>query len=215
MSDVIQSLLSDLVSCAIAPGDPVLEVKAAERYSTSRTKIREALITLSCMGLVNLVPNKGAVAAPLDPAVVFNVFEARIALEKAAAALAAARITESESERLAWYLDEIDHVQAAWDREGLFAIERQVFAAIREQSRNPMIADQLANLRNHATRCWNYYRERGLEEPADFGALRQIVKTVANREPDLASAAMHLYLLASLKAFQDMLSKETEVLKWV
>lgn len=215
MSAVTQSILSDLVNCTIKPGEQLLEVKAAKRYATSRTKVREALIALSSMGMVKIISHKGAIAAPLDPAMVYNVFEARIALEKAAAALAAARMSPQESERLSWYLKEVDEAENAQDLDAFDAIDRQVSSIIVEQSRNPLIQIELANLRQHSARCWNFYQDRGLDREPNYGGLRQIIKSVSDQKPDLASAATHLYLLSNLKAFQDMLSREAEVLKWV
>ena len=66
----------------IADGAKVPEAALCSRFGVSRTPLREALKALATEGLVNLRHNRGAVIAPLEAAVLAEVFEAKEALER-------------------------------------------------------------------------------------------------------------------------------------
>ena len=199
----------------VLPGTLIHEARAAARYGTSRTGLREAFIDLSAKGFIHLEKNKGATVVPLDVATVYTVFEARIAAEKAATALAASRGSPDELAALKHYREELKAARTTVDIDTFFAIDRAVHDAIATLSRNPFIASQITTLRAHTARCWHYYKDRGLEERADFSGLTSIVSHVAARKPDKAADAMRKHLTLYLTAFQDMLARQSEVLKWV
>ena len=75
----------------LAPGARLRQEVLAEELGVSRTPLREALRLLAADGLVELEPNRGAVVAPLSRDAQVAFWEARLALEPAAARLGAAR----------------------------------------------------------------------------------------------------------------------------
>ena len=208
-------MLGDIVTCRLAPGTQILETKAATRYDTSRTGLREAFVDLAAKGFIHLEKNKGAMLAPLDVATVFSVFEARIAMEKTAAALAAVRASAEDTNALKLYRQELQDARLSDDEDGYFAIDKSVHDTIATLSRNPFITSQITTLRAHTARCWHFYKDRGLEEPVDYDGLTTIIDHVISGTPELAAEAMRKHLTTTLNAFQEMLTKQSEVLKWV
>lgn len=73
----------------LLPGARLREASLAAEYDVSRTPIREALIQLSSVGLVELTPNRGATVLELTLAGVSEVYHLRAVLEGEAASLAA------------------------------------------------------------------------------------------------------------------------------
>ena len=61
--DLLRDEILDLV---LAPGSPIDEVQLAERFSMSRTPIREALVRLSAEGLVTTLPNRSTIVSSID-----------------------------------------------------------------------------------------------------------------------------------------------------
>jgi DNA-binding GntR family transcriptional regulator len=59
-------------------------MEIAEAFGVSRMPVREALLSLQARGLVDHVPNKGAVVVQVDPADVVNTYRVRLILEPAA-----------------------------------------------------------------------------------------------------------------------------------
>lgn len=77
----------------LPPGTRLREESLAAVYEVSRTPIREALIQLSSIGLVELIPNRGATVLELTLEDVSEVYHLRAVLEGEAASLAAKAAT--------------------------------------------------------------------------------------------------------------------------
>jgi len=71
----------------LQPRERLVEEDLARRFGVKRHVVREAIFELERMGLVDRVPNKGAVVRSLDPQEVRQVYDVRIALETLAAEL--------------------------------------------------------------------------------------------------------------------------------
>ena len=63
---VAQRLRALIVEGGIAPGQKLNERELAERLQVSRTPLREALKLLTAEGLVERLPNRGAIAVQLS-----------------------------------------------------------------------------------------------------------------------------------------------------
>jgi DNA-binding GntR family transcriptional regulator len=89
-----------IVEGALAPGSRISERELCARFGISRTPLREALKVLAREGLIELLPNRGARVARLDPKDVADMFDLMGALEALAGRLAARRITEPELDEI-------------------------------------------------------------------------------------------------------------------
>jgi DNA-binding GntR family transcriptional regulator len=78
---VVDRLRDMIVQGELAPGTKLNERVLCMALGTSRTPLREALKYLASEGLVELLPNRGAIVAPLDPERVKQVFAVMGALE--------------------------------------------------------------------------------------------------------------------------------------
>jgi DNA-binding GntR family transcriptional regulator len=94
--EAARRLRARLVEGQIPPGAKLNERELAEELSVSRTPLREAIRMLAAEGLVELLPNRGAVAVRLSRQDVADTFDVIAGLEGQAGALAAERITEAE-----------------------------------------------------------------------------------------------------------------------
>jgi DNA-binding GntR family transcriptional regulator len=89
-----EALKQDILTCVLAPGAQIYEGELAARYGMSKTPVREALNLLGQEGLVQVLPRRGYLVAPVTLRDVQEVFQLRLLLETAAAELAAEHITE-------------------------------------------------------------------------------------------------------------------------
>ncbi len=64
--EVIDRLRDMIVQGELAPGTKLNERVLAEQLGISRTPLREAIKYLASEGLVELLPNRGAMVAPLE-----------------------------------------------------------------------------------------------------------------------------------------------------
>lgn len=129
-----------LVEGRIAPGAKLNERELSEVLDVSRTPLREAIKMLAAEGLVELVPNRGAVALKLSEDDVRHTFEVMGGLEALSGELAAQRITDAElSEIRAMHFEML----AAYTRRDLsnyYRLNAQIHRAINAAAKNPVLA---------------------------------------------------------------------------
>jgi GntR family transcriptional regulator, rspAB operon transcriptional repressor len=89
---LVQSVLTEVLNGHWKPGQHLVGQELADRYGVSQTPIREALITLAGIGVVDLLPNRGAVVRNVSVQEVREVCQVRRVLESEAARNAAATI---------------------------------------------------------------------------------------------------------------------------
>ncbi|MFC9772619.1 MULTISPECIES: GntR family transcriptional regulator [unclassified Pseudarthrobacter] len=99
-ADCYSRLKAELIDHSINRGTVLLETALAKRYGVSRTPVREALTRLEQDGLLERVP-RGFRVRDSSSEDIMELYEARIALESAAAASAALRRTDLDLARLA------------------------------------------------------------------------------------------------------------------
>lgn len=89
---IVESLLADVFHGRIQAGQRLVTQELADRFGVSHTPIREALITLAGIGIIDLQPNRGAVVRPMSARDVREVCHVRKALECEATRSACGRI---------------------------------------------------------------------------------------------------------------------------
>lgn len=138
---VAQRLRQMLVEGQIAPGAKLNERELSQELNVSRTPLREAIKMLAAEGLVELLPNRGAIAVELTEADILNTFEVMAGLEGQSGELAAQRITDAElSEIKAMHYEML----AAYTRRDLSAYYRlnaAIHRAINAAAKNPVLTD--------------------------------------------------------------------------
>ncbi len=97
--------LADLISGKIfageyPPGSRLRQEALAEEFSVSRTPVREALRELEVKGLIQHVPNQGAIVLAPDGRDIREAYQVRAELEGLAISLAVEWITDEQIERM-------------------------------------------------------------------------------------------------------------------
>jgi DNA-binding GntR family transcriptional regulator len=136
---VAHRLRQMLVEGRIPPGAKLNERELSKVLSVSRTPLREAIKMLAAEGLVELLPNRGAIAVELTEEDILNTFEVMAGLEAQSGELAAQRITDVE-------LDEIKalhfEMMAAYTRRDLpayYRLNSAIHSAINAAAKNPVL----------------------------------------------------------------------------
>lgn len=79
--DMLQVLRARIGAQEIPPGAKLGENDLAEEFGVPRTRVREVLAALEQRGLVERIPNRGAVVTRLDLSHVFQIYDVREVLE--------------------------------------------------------------------------------------------------------------------------------------
>lgn len=201
---VAHRLRQMLVEGAVAPGSKLNERELSELLNVSRTPLREAIKMLAAEGLVELLPNRGAIALSLTEEDVLHTFEVMAGLEGLSGELAAQRITPQE-------LAEIQAMQfemmAAYTRRDLstyYAINARIHRAINAAAKNPVLNTvyNQVNARLQALRFRS--NQDGEKWKAAVKEHEQMIEALAARDP----AAMRAVLVAHLHNKRDVVLEQ-------
>lgn len=111
---IAEAIRAAILSGELPPGVPLRQENLAETHAASRMPVRDALRVLEGEGFVEMVPNRGARVASLDPVGFLEICEMRAALEPLAMRRAVPELSES------W----IDRVEAIQTEAEIAGIER-------------------------------------------------------------------------------------------
>jgi DNA-binding GntR family transcriptional regulator len=95
--EAIEGLISTL---RLEPGAPIVEAELVELTQLGRTPVREALLRMVSIGLIQQQPRRGLVVSNIDLADHLDVIQTRRALERLIAACAARRATSTQRQEI-------------------------------------------------------------------------------------------------------------------
>ncbi|MFT5036429.1 MAG: DNA-binding GntR family transcriptional regulator, partial [Litorivivens sp.] len=189
-----------LVESRIAPGAKLNERELSEVLNVSRTPLREAIKMLAAEGLVELLPNRGAIAVELSPADVLNTFEVMAGLEAQSGELAAERITDAEMAEIQAMHYEMLAAYTRRDLPAYYRLNAAIHAAINAAAKNPVLSAtyRQVNARLQALRFRS--NQDGEKWAAAMKEHEQMIDALTQRNP----AAMRAVLLSHLNHKRDV-----------
>ena len=136
---VTHRLRQMLVENQIQPGAKLNERALCEGLNVSRTPLREAIKTLAAEGLVELLPNRGAVAASLSAEDVIHTFEVMACLEAQSGWLAAERVTDQELAEIKALHFEMMAAFTRRDLSNYYRLNAAIHRAMNAAAKNPIL----------------------------------------------------------------------------
>ena len=128
-----------LVENRVPPGAKLNERALSEELKVSRTPLREAIKMLAAEGLVELLPNRGAIALALNEADVINTFEVMAGLEAQSGELAAQRIDDAELAEIKAMHFEMLAAYTRRDLPNYYRLNAAIHNAINAAAKNPVL----------------------------------------------------------------------------
>ncbi|MCC6535435.1 MAG: GntR family transcriptional regulator [Burkholderiales bacterium] len=187
-----------------APGDRLLEDAIAQRFSISRTPVREALRRLEDEGLLVHESHRGMTVAQLDYQMIMELYSMRYVLEGAAAAMAARNATEIEIEMLN---DMIAREQAAAATvETMAEHNRRLHLAIYQCSHNRYLLKVSNVLSNPLALLSRTAFASASRRAAVCDEHRAIVEAIGERDPERAQQAAQAHMQAAQRVRMAVLS---------
>lgn len=136
---VVARLRTLLIEGRIAPGAKLNERELSALLRVSRTPLREAIKLLASEGMVDLLPNRGAVAVKLTEADIRNTFEVLAGLEAMSGELAAERMSEDELIEVRAMHFEMLASFTRRDLSNYYRLNTLIHAAINRAAGNPVL----------------------------------------------------------------------------
>jgi GntR family transcriptional regulator, rspAB operon transcriptional repressor len=191
---VYATLKHRILTCAMLPGQRVIEKELCTEMAISRTPLREALNRLALEGLVVLRPFRGYVIAPLTVADFRELCEFRRILESEAAALSALRATAEDIEELSARTT-LEYTVGDQQTYPAYLRNNSAFhLALVRCTHNSQLISAVMSALDHHQRPLYLGLEVGIDAKASTAEHVEVVNAVRNHDPDRARALMLLHI---------------------
>ncbi|MBI2314305.1 MAG: GntR family transcriptional regulator [Betaproteobacteria bacterium] len=152
-AEVVDRLRDRIVRGELAPETKLNERVLCQELGISRTPLREALKYLASEGLVQLLPNRGAVVAALEPGRIKQMFVVMGALEALAGELACANASDADiAEIRAMHYQMVAHY-ARGELADYFRYNQLIHMKLVESGGNGVLAQSYRSLNAHVKRA--------------------------------------------------------------
>jgi DNA-binding GntR family transcriptional regulator len=203
----LRALLEEaIIKGELAPGTRLEEQELAERYSVSRTPVRETLRLLASSGLVEMRARQSAVVATLTIPKLIEMFQVMAELEGMCARLAARR---TSSERLAQMAESHRACVAAVqtnDPEGFYEANRLFHEAIYAASGNQFLEEMTRSLRNRVSPYRRYVTYQPGRMVDSIPEHEQVLDAIRKGDGDAADHLMRDHVNILGDRFADFIS---------
>ncbi|WP_081847910.1 GntR family transcriptional regulator [Microbulbifer sp. HZ11] len=205
------SLRKDIVEGRIAAGSKISEPELARRFDASRGSLREALMRLESLSLIERKVNVGARVVELTERGLLEIYDVREALEGMACRLAAENRSEEDLVELRQMLnrheqqEELKKGTAYYQPEGDFDFHFRIVQA----SHNDLLIDTLCNKLYYRVRMYRY--QLGMASPRAHRAFREhshIIEAIEAGDGELAEILMRRHIRASRSNIENKLSQQ-------
>lgn len=201
-----QRLEDDIVTGRRPPGLRLDETRLAAEFGVSRTPVREALLQLSSLGLIEMRPRQGAIVAPITVQQLLQMFEVMAELEAFCASLAARRMTPEERDTLARRHAACGEQAKDGEPEAYYEANRVFHEQIYSGAHNSYLEESTRALRNRLSG----YRRFQLKHPGRMARSltehERVVTAILDGDSEAAGEAMRAHVSVQGDVFTDLVS---------
>ncbi len=195
LSDQIANRLRDMIiQNNLAPGDRIREREVCRELEVSRTPLREALHKLASEGLIELIPNRGAVITKPSAEEIADMLQVLGVLEAFAGERACNLIGEDDLAEIKALQFEMLAAYARQDRLQYFKLNQKIHLAIVTAARSETLMDLHSRLN---ARLYRIRYQSNLKNETWGSALEeheQILKALDQRNADKLSELLRRHL---------------------
>jgi DNA-binding GntR family transcriptional regulator len=141
-----------IITLALPPGSPIVEVQLAERLGISKTPLRAALMQLERQGLVVSVPYRGSRVAPITLKQIAQLYQLREAIEVYAVREGIRSCTEADFDALEELLRRQEQAAGAGDTDAAHLLDGQFHRYLIERLENPYLTEIFRTIADHRRR---------------------------------------------------------------
>jgi DNA-binding GntR family transcriptional regulator len=195
-----------ILTGTLAPGTRLDEVQLASRFGVSRTPVREALMQLGAIGLVDMRPRRGAVVVDPDPNRIYEMFEVMAELEGMAGSLAARRHTEEDREKLLAAHAECERSAGSGDTDTYYYDNEKFHGAIYEASHSGFLLEQCKALHRRLRPYRRVQLRIRNRMKVSFGEHTRIIEAILAGEADSARRLLRSHITVQGDRFGDLIA---------
>lgn len=176
-----------LVTLELEPGAVVSEGQLIDLTGLGRTPVREAMQRLAQQELIEVMPRRGLLVAPVSLPGMLHILETRRPLEQVLVHRASLNARDEQRSGLAAIARDLATVHD--DFEAFLRLDNEFDALLDACAGNPYASAAVAPLRSHCRRFWYYNRHR-LQLADAVSAHSKIARLIARRDYSGAQKAV-------------------------
>ena len=181
-----------IVTLKLKPGEAITENYLTQKFGVGRTPIREAIQRLSWEGLLVIRPRLGIMIAEMNPSDFAKVLDARHALERLVAGLAARLASRPEREALEVCAESMRDAASEPDVEEFLRLDKVFDEIVATAACNPFAAKALVPLQTQSRRFWFRHFGQADLNPAAWNHLELMQAIAAGDEQEAMEKAENL-----------------------
>ena len=191
---VYERLEEEILTGQLTTESSLTEISLSKRLGVSRTPVRGALHRLAEEGLVEIIPNKGAVVLGVNIKDLIDIYHIRMRLEGLSSSIAAKRISKDELDKLIETVELAEFYVSKKDTEHLKELDTAFHSIIYKASGNRLLSKTLSELHRKIKR----YRKLSLSVETRVESMveehREILNAIINGDSELADklTAVHI-----------------------
>ena len=184
--EIYHILKKRIINMEYLPGTPISEKELISEFNVSRTPVRESLLKLSQIGLIEMIPRVGTFVTQVNLELVKYAYEVKKNLEGLASELASQRATQEEIEELFEIIDRFSKYDIVKDYKACIQDDQRFHQIIRLASRNPILINTLDELNTKTARFLQYIHYV-IEDYNWFSlSLQEMAEAIKNRDRNAA-----------------------------
>jgi DNA-binding GntR family transcriptional regulator len=195
VSTVYETLRNEIIELKLAPGTPIDEQQLSDRFSLSRTPIREALVRLAAEGLITTLTNRATIVSNIDFLGLSEFFDALTLMYRVTARLAAANHQAEDIVGITGLQKAFELSVDNRDVLGMIATNRDFHVAIARAGKNRYYTELFTRLLDEGRRILRlYYSSFNDVLPRQYVHEHEdLIQAIISRDADAADvlAAAH------------------------
>jgi len=190
----------------LQPGHHLDETELAEHFGVSRTPIREALIQLASMGIIEMRPRRGAQVATISPQQLVEMFEVMAEFEAMCGRMAARRMSKQEQAELKAAHEACKEARDAEDPDEYFYKNEVFHHLIYHGSHNDFLETQAINL-HRRLRPYRRLQLRVRDRVANsYNEHDEVVNAILQGEAELTANLLRSHIMIQGQRFADLIA---------
>lgn len=183
---IYEQLKKRIIEMEMEPGQLVNEKSLIEEFGVSRTPVREALLRLAQIGLIEMVPRIGTFVTQIDIMMVRHAYEVKKNLEGLAAELACQRANKEEIDELFEIIERFRHYDIVEDYKYCIQDDQRFHQIVRHASGNPILIDMLDELNTKTARFLQHIHYVIDDHDWFNSSLQEMAQAIRDRDRDAA-----------------------------
>ncbi len=204
---IYETLRDEILSLQLQPSELVDEASLARRFGVSRSPVREALVRLVSESLLQTLPNKGTIVAPLRIEEFPQYVDALDLAQRAVTRLAAQFRNSTDIQRIRDEQDKFAHYVDEGDVLGMILSNREFHLAIAKAGKNRYLEQSYRQLLDDGRRSLRlYFKSYDDVLPKEMvDGHEHIIEAIVAQDINLAERLAHEHTVEMQQRFLDYL----------